>query len=154
MTVLVAAVVSAAVAALVTYVRERLTLDRRLDEAVARAEIQHDRAVILDLDRVIQQHREIYWASPRDPSDVAIFAVSLSADFRPLFRQLSNRMMRSMIEKDGLYFVAAGLAYDWSDAGASWGGDRPWWGVFLGDVQLVVEGIEELIGGAHNPYRD
>ena len=152
MTVLVAAVVSALVSAGVAYLYERFTFSRRLGETLAKAEIEHDREIILDLDRVIQDHRDTYWDSVRDDDAKVAFAVGLSQEYRPLFRQISNRMARLMYERD-LYEMAARLAYDWSHAGAYWGGEEPWFEVFDNEVQFVVESLEELIGGAEDPLR-
>jgi hypothetical protein len=152
MTLLLAAAVSAVVSAGVAYLYERFTLERRLNETLAKAELEYDREVILKLDRVIQDHRSTFWNSNRSDEAKEAFAIGLAHEYRPLFRELSNRMARLMLERD-LYWPATRLAYDWNDAGIHWRGEEPWFDLFDEDVQLLVEGLEELIGGADDPFR-
>jgi hypothetical protein len=148
MTILVTAVVSAVVSAAVAFLYERITADRRLSEALARAEIVHDREIVLSLGRALLSVKEDYHASDQSVVAQEAFASSLGMKFRPLLNEVSNRMIRKMMMLEGDVWTSANaIAYEWTDFGRSWGGEEPWFSMFSHDVDIAREGIEVLIGG-------
>ena len=148
MTILVSAVVSAVVSAAVAFLYERITADRRLSESLAKAEIVHDREIVLGLGRALLSAKEDYYASDRSVAAQEAFASNLGMKFRPLLNEVSNRMIRKMMMTDGdLWASANNIAYEWIDFGRSWRGEEPWFTMFSHDVEYAGDGIEVLIGG-------
>jgi len=153
MTLLLAAVVSAVVSAIVAYGYDRLTSERRLAEALAKSEIEHDREMILELGRILRRHKEAYQSSERDEPSQTAFAKNLGTDFIPPLWEVSNRMIHRMTELN-VWVLANHIAYEWIDGGATWQGQGTWFVEFRNDVDLMEDGLEELTGGESNLLRD